>query len=345
MTFWSLFKLGTSNKKQGFTLLELIAASIMTIFVVTAAGFGTIVMLREQAASDASGDIQFQLNRALDFMADEVKASSSIITNVSSGNLGTIAPDFNPTGKNVILVLNVSGLSQPIIYYSETGSSPWLGPRVIDRWGPAFDDNGNYSNPTTPSDWTGNVLVDSIDNSSVLMSCPNNWTSPNPSWTAPNTPSVSTTYGFYACVDPTGKVAEITAFASAAGDQKIANMVGSNPDESTRLGDKVTYSATTRAFARAKSPISITVSGGNATFYQTAEARFSTSGCVAAQLPIDVAGTATNITANGETTIIISPSSLDLTPASGTDFTVTSSSNVATFTSGTCVVTATLNTP
>jgi hypothetical protein len=339
----NLYSLLIKNTNSGFTLIELIAASIMTIFIVSAAGFGMIVMLREQTIATAGSDIQYNLNRAVDFISEEVKSANSIITNVSTSNLTAIAPDFTSSGKDVILVLNITGLTQPVIYYSQNSSDPWLGPKVIRRWGPEFTDSGDYSAPSVlaPSGWVGDVLVDSISDSSVAISCPSGWSSPNPA-------SGNTTYGFYACVSPTNPIAIINLYASAVGDKKVENLVGITPNESTRFGDKATYSATTQVYARSKMNIPITVASGSATFSSTVpvEGKFAATSCASTFFPIDISGTTTNITTNGTITAILSGSPLSLTPAAGT-FTVasTSSTNTVNFTSGSCLVTATLTTP
>ncbi len=245
MSFWFELLTKKPNSNLGFTLIELIAASIMTVFVVGAVGYGLIVMLREQTVTAASGDIQSNLNRAVDFMAEEVKSANNIMTDVSASNLTTNAGSFtqSPAVKKVILVLQVPGVSERIIYYSQTSSSPWLSPNVIRRWGPDFGSDGSYSNPTSPGSWDGEVLVDSIDNTLRPVSCPTGKTSPNPA-------SGDTINGFYVCVDSTGKLVEISAFATAAGDQKIQNIAGTNPDENTRYGNRVTYSSTTQVYAR-----------------------------------------------------------------------------------------------
>jgi len=313
----------TRQVKCGFTLLELLAASMMTIFVVLAAGYGTMVVMRENTASSVASDTQYNLNRAADYIADDIKSSSSALTNLSSLPSG----GCNDTGSGYTPILALD--SGAIVYCLKTtnGTEPWLGKNVIYR----------SVNSGTPQ-----ALVD------LIAEAPQNSNCQNPSLTnkIPSTPK-----GFFVCLDDSGKNIEIHLSTSAvdinSGKAQTTSWMKSSTDTNNtgRFADKATYEVVSQAYARSKGTIPITVSGGTATFNQKAEAKFSTAGCNSL-FDINVAGTTTKITANGETTIIISPSSLALTSAGGT-FTVaaTANNNVVTFTSGTCVVTTTLNTP
>ena len=331
--FTKLLLVKRSNK--GFTLIELIAASIMTLFIVGAAGFSMIVMLREQTIATAGSDIQYNLNRAVDFIAEEIKQASGVTTSVTIPS-GCVGQGTN----TVVLGLTIPpGTTTNVIYYTKTDNtttppnSGWLGPSVIYRCGPTFDASGaiNYSGSLSAE-----PLVDAIALNNNSNTCLNGG-SPNP----------SNNSGFFVCIT-NNRLVEIQATASAVGDQKVENLVGTTPDQSTRFGDKATYSATTQVYARSKMNIPITVASGNATFSSTVpvEGKFATTSCASTFFPIDIAGTATNITANGTITAVLSGTSLALTPAAGT-FTVasTSSTNTVNFTSGSCIVTATLTTP
>lgn len=207
-----------SNKKSsdGFTLVELLLAAAITTFVVSAAGFGLVTITEKNKKSQAETERRVELNRALDFISDEVRQAKKIAKVASTGDaasLSIVAPDFNDSGKTPVLTLEVPGVSQRVIYYIASSSSPWLGPKVIYRWGPSFLGNGQYSNPSNPSAWSGqpliDLVVDTVDDQNINCPDPDN----NPVTTADNwkpNPNVSSGKpGFYACVDPSGKIAEI----------------------------------------------------------------------------------------------------------------------------------------
>jgi prepilin-type N-terminal cleavage/methylation domain-containing protein len=66
--------------RSGFTLIELMMASMLTLVVVGVAGYGTVVMLRENTASSIASDTQYNLNRAADFITEEIKMANSVLT-------------------------------------------------------------------------------------------------------------------------------------------------------------------------------------------------------------------------------------------------------------------------
>ena len=123
----------TRQVKCGFTLLELLAASMMTIFVVLAAGYGTMVVMRENTASSVASDTQYNLNRAADYITDEVKSATSVFT-----TFPTSSSDSNYTQCNVSPynpILGIKSGSSTIVYCLKTTNSSdvWLGKNVIFR--------------------------------------------------------------------------------------------------------------------------------------------------------------------------------------------------------------------
>lgn len=192
--------LRNQRKSSGFTLVELMVAMLITSLVISATGFGLVTITNRDKREKAETERRVELNRALDFIADEVRQAKPIAKNASA-DLSTIASNFSSSGKTPVLTLQIPGVSQRVIYYIASSSSPWLGPNVVYRWGPNFNADGTYSNPTTPANWTYEPLADLIVNTtpSPTPSCDTNWTL-NPS---------SGSTGFYACVDPSGRIADI----------------------------------------------------------------------------------------------------------------------------------------
>jgi len=216
------------QSSAGFTLIELLVAASITTIVVTLAGSGLVAIMQNNSKAQAETLRRIELNRALDFMADEVRQAKSIATDASA-NLSTVAPSFTTsTEKKPVLTLEIPGVFQRVIYYtaSPAATSFWSGPKVIHRWGPPFDTDGNYTNATNPAAWDGRALVDLIADTTPALAT----TCPTSSW-SPN-PSVNNGQGFTACVDPTGKIAEIylrgklaDAYGNALASYQVSNKV------------------------------------------------------------------------------------------------------------------------
>jgi prepilin-type N-terminal cleavage/methylation domain-containing protein len=199
------------KKSSGFTLVELMVAMLITSLVISATGFGLVSITNKDKREKAETERRVELNRALDFIADEVRQAKPIATDASA-DLSTIAPGFDSTDKTPVLTLQIPDVKQRVIYYiaSPPSNSVWLGPKVIYRWGPNFGNNGQYTNadnaPITgnnnPRNWQGEPLADLIVNTtpSSNPNCDSGWTA---------NPAVASRTGFYACVDPSGKIADI----------------------------------------------------------------------------------------------------------------------------------------
>jgi prepilin-type N-terminal cleavage/methylation domain-containing protein len=237
-----------SNNSSGFTLIELIVAAALSTMVLLAAGGGLAFMNQNNKIAKSETDRRAELNRALDFMADEIRQaqptnSVTAIATDASSNLSTAAPNFTPTGKTPVLRLQLPGASEPVIYYlaAKPTGSPWFGPNIVYRRGPTMNNSGQYTDLTTPATWQDKPLVDSIVNTapSTTPSCPSGWTL--------NPPSGSVT-GFYTCVDSTGKIASL-------------NLRGTQSD--TYGTSLAPYEVSSKAFAR---PELVAVASSNSTF-------------------------------------------------------------------------------
>jgi hypothetical protein len=189
--------------ESGFTLTDMMIAGVITAVVVSISGAGIAAMVDASTTANAKSERRVEMNRSLDFIATEVRGADSIVNNVATA---TTPAAFSPDSTQVdtstvqkVLMLNVPGTSgnTPVIYYiAKPTDGNWKGPMVIYRWGPAFDEDGNYSNAATVSDWTSEPLIDKIASTGSTPTC--------------NTGSrVNGTAGFYACVDAAGKSAAI----------------------------------------------------------------------------------------------------------------------------------------
>lgn len=194
-----------NNRKAsaGFTLIELLVAASITSIVVTIAGTGLVYMISADQEAKSQNDRRVELNRALDFIADEVRQaryinriSAPVASRPSTTDTieaGTLQP---------ILVLELPNAAQPIVYNvaKPHRNTVWRGPRVIYRWGPSFS-NGT-SNLNDSSTWRTQPLVDLVESSqpNPNLDCSTSW------FPQPNTADRK---GFYVCVEPNGRVAEI----------------------------------------------------------------------------------------------------------------------------------------
>jgi prepilin-type N-terminal cleavage/methylation domain-containing protein len=295
--------------RSGFTLIELMMASMLTLVVVGAAGYGTVVMLRENTASSIASDTQYNLNRAADFIIEEIKMANSVVTT---------APSPLPSGcTTFVLGLNMAGLTNPtsgqtnsILYClaTTTASDVWLGKNVISRYGPALNADGSYGTGT----WTLSPLVDLIAETPQSSTCPTNWT---------RIPS-GTPKGFFVCIEnTTQKMIELHLSASALdiNANKAQTTQWINPNTSSRLGGMATYEVVTQTYIRAPNNVTIAASptvtkGSNATFTFTRSG--DTSSALTGSFTVSGSGTAvagTDYTAPGSTSITFAAGSTTAT--------------------------------
>jgi type II secretory pathway pseudopilin PulG len=174
---------------EGFTLIELLLAILISGFVVSAIGVGLVVMTRGNTASEAKTQARVELNRALDFMAEEIRMASSINTQTVT----LTAPTDTVSGTDQIIlrltIPNVTG--GPVVYRiaQPNTSSVWQGPRAIYRWGPNMDANGQYTDPAVTTNWQNRLLIDGISDVTQTPNCGTETLTP-----------ASNVRGFYACI-------------------------------------------------------------------------------------------------------------------------------------------------
>jgi prepilin-type N-terminal cleavage/methylation domain-containing protein len=68
----------TQNLSAGFTLIELLVAMSLTVFVVGLGGFGLVAIMKNNSKAETRIQRRAELNRALDFIADEVRMASRV---------------------------------------------------------------------------------------------------------------------------------------------------------------------------------------------------------------------------------------------------------------------------
>jgi hypothetical protein len=221
---------------RGVSLTEVLFATALTGVVIAAAGYGVSSLVSSSNAASARSDRRAEQNRSLDFMSAEIRESTGIVKDAQSaaapsGGTGSTAFTFTPLGTGatkVLMVNTVATGATPIVYYTATpATGSWKGPRVVYRWGPTFDNRGNYTNASSPDTWTHEVLIDNIAAASTATQilggipgtgrvCTN--TTDNPS----NGGTYNGDSGFNACVDAAGRTAVIRQ------DGQIAKVLGTS---------------------------------------------------------------------------------------------------------------------
>lgn len=138
-------RLDSFSCSQGFTLVELLVAVAITGIVITAAGFGLVTILQANKKAEAQAGRRMDLNRALDYIADDIKESSSATTEHPSG--------WGIPSNTYTLVLFLTKPDSKVAYYTRSDSGvEWRGPQVIYR--------------SEKQDDGGQALVDAISDSS-----------------------------------------------------------------------------------------------------------------------------------------------------------------------------------
>jgi prepilin-type N-terminal cleavage/methylation domain-containing protein len=201
------------SHRSGFTLIELVLAlAIATIFL-GLVGSGLVIVTKQDRASAANRSSRYELQRALNFIGSEVQMAQSV---------DPCPPDFNgasttASGSNnpyPVLSLTMpikSGLTEPIIYYvaAPPTKSPWSGPLVIYRWGPALNLNGSYSKGGSVASYSyyNEVVIDKITANQLAANCDAVFTAAIPTVNG---------QGFSACVEPSGTAVKIAVTRSSA---------------------------------------------------------------------------------------------------------------------------------
>jgi type II secretory pathway pseudopilin PulG len=181
-----------NNKREfGFTLPELLISGIIITFLLSVVAYGFSAIQKSSKKNDIQLERRVEIDRALDFIASEVRQAQVIETNTDNTK-----NYFDSAGRSVVLALKIPSFpdDRRVVYYSAGASSPWVGPQAVYRWGPELNSNGSYTDPQDPANWQSLPLIDRIDNTPI----DSDWRCP--SGTGNLSPSSGAT-GFYACVN------------------------------------------------------------------------------------------------------------------------------------------------
>jgi prepilin-type N-terminal cleavage/methylation domain-containing protein len=174
---------------RGFTLIEMLVAGVISTVVILVAWSGLVSAMNMSQEAQARSERQSELNKALDFMTNEIRmarsinASSTLIANgttvtlpnvvtsagvnlTSLGSYGTLGLYLErPTAPNIPAICPVGGPNagappptpadfDPVVYDIRPSPSGWLQPRMVARYGrvPAADGTINPCSSPVSSD-------------------------------------------------------------------------------------------------------------------------------------------------------------------------------------------------
>ena len=162
-------------RQAGFTITEVLLASAMMVIVISVAGIGVINLLRSDYRANAGTEIQNNLNRTLEFVSDEVRRAKIIADSEAA-----ITSTQVPTGARAVLAFqipdpnNLDGtLAEQIVYYTKGPENSLTGPRVLWRYGPNLDEDGNYD---ITSPWQHSPVTDMLAAAANNPNCPTGFT-------------------------------------------------------------------------------------------------------------------------------------------------------------------------
>jgi len=217
-----------------FTITEVLLASLMMVIVISVAGIGVTNLLRSNYRANAGTEIQNNLNRTLEFVSDEVRRARIIADSETA-----ITSTQVPTGARAVLAFQIpdpnnpgqAPLNEQIVYYTKGPENSLTGPRVLWRYGPDLDANGNYN----INSWQHSPVTDRLAAPAPAPDdiCPEGFNliavNPNP-----------VVDGFFTCIRAGGGQVILNANAEV----EMTTVTNGNRD-------KVKYSVSTRVSPRA----------------------------------------------------------------------------------------------
>lgn len=190
----------SQSPSLGFTLTEILVSTFIVSSAIAVSGIGLSAIIASSQSVNEGNERQDELNRALDFISAEIREAQTI--NDSSLDPATLIPanpNVKPGSIEPIIWLNMAKTSNVFYYLAKPADSRsfWQGEKVVYRWGPEFDEKGQYKTTRGHS-----VLIDSLQNEtdSTSINCPSLWN---------KYPNAATNIGFYACVDDSNRVASL----------------------------------------------------------------------------------------------------------------------------------------
>ena len=217
--------LNVNNKKEGFSIIELIIAGAISITTL-GIGFSLLqIALKGNKLDETQMGINGRINDTLDFILDEVKASKRIIDSeieITNSNSSCTYPvddeflfgisipdqalvkgDYEPKGDG----FNLNQIECPIVYSLRENLNNENSQYSLIRYGPQYNEIGYYISPSF-SQFQETKLLEGITSSTQYkkINCPFGWG------------DIKTVKGISFCIDEYKKAIEIQI---EAGDSQL----------------------------------------------------------------------------------------------------------------------------
>ncbi len=210
---------------QGFNLIDLSVSFLLGTIVISVGGTALSSILTANRSSVTKQEAQTEATQALEFIVSEARQAQAFIADAASLNALKNPGSFQnsvsalPGVKEPVVVLNI-GASDYVVYFLAPSIEPWQG-KALYRWGPPFDQSGNYEadssapgrivRSTDPTySWKPELLVDQVSQRTPALNC-NGWD---------NVPRVNVE-GFYSCVDSDARIAELVFRSDAIENMEL----------------------------------------------------------------------------------------------------------------------------
>ena len=130
---------------KGFTLVELMVASVIGLLTTTVAGQVMLNHFETSERAEAFQRHRENWTRAANFIEAEVALSESIITDGTKVTIPASCKSvFNQDQTQFKFALNIRQDVHQSIYAVRPSEEGWLKPNTLWRCGPSFDQYGNY---------------------------------------------------------------------------------------------------------------------------------------------------------------------------------------------------------
>lgn len=268
------------SSTKGFTLTELMIAALATTTIISASGWGLVNMTQLSRSSNAESERRVELNRSLDFISTEVREATEILQSALPSEFSPSATEVVKSTVQPALQLRIRGLPRPVIYYLASpapSNKTWLGPKVVYRWGPDFAEDGSYKNETNLAAWKHQPVIDSINDKGETPQCDQgNPSDPTDNWKP--IPS-SGQLGFYACVDPTQRIAKLhhNGIIRDYADQQQGVGQDGKPLMAANSNNRI-YKKNEKVYARSSDYTFFNIVGGQLVFTNKSDVTFQVLG-------------------------------------------------------------------
>ena len=149
---------------NGFTLVELLVASLAAGLVTVAASSAVTYHMRASASMEAVERTKQDWGRVSHFIEAEVALSERVITNSSNINLNQCNQTIQDS--EFLFALEIRRDLPAALYYitnNQAGTDQWIGTRSLFRCGPGIDELGEYTDAITGSNQVVNDAQRLID--------------------------------------------------------------------------------------------------------------------------------------------------------------------------------------